>query len=124
MHILGKNLASARACVRVCAHTCVRACMYVCMHAYMSACVRVCACTRVCACSVARLCLTVCNYMDCNLPGPSVHTSFKQEHWSGLPFPSPGDPPKAGIKLTSSTSPAFAGGFFKLSHLGSPPRAQ
>ena len=25
----------------------------------------------------------------------------RQEHWSGLPFPSPGDLPKAGIKPTS-----------------------
>ena len=33
----------------------------------------------------------------------------KQEYWSGLPFPSPGDLPNPGIKLTS---PALAGGFF------------
>ena len=23
---------------------------------------------------------------------------YRQEHWSGLPFPSPGDPPNPGIK--------------------------
>ena len=34
---------------------------------------------------------------------------FKQEHWKGLPFPPPGDPPDPGIKLVS---PALAGGFF------------
>ena len=33
----------------------------------------------------------------------------RQEHWSGLPFPSPGDLPDPGIKLTS---PALAGRFF------------
>ena len=33
----------------------------------------------------------------------------RQEHWSGLPFPFPGDLPDSGIKLTS---PALAGGFF------------
>ena len=32
----------------------------------------------------------------------------KQEHWSGLPFPPPGDLPDAGIK---SASPALAGLF-------------
>ena len=33
----------------------------------------------------------------------------RQEYWSGLPFPSVGDLPDPGIKLTS---PALAGGFF------------
>ena len=33
----------------------------------------------------------------------------RQEHWSGLPFPSPGDLPDPGIKLGS---PALAGRFF------------
>ena len=35
----------------------------------------------------------------------------RQEHWSGLPFPPPGDLPSLGIKPTSLTSLAFAGGF-------------
>ena len=33
----------------------------------------------------------------------------RQEYWSGLPFPSPGDLPDPGIK---PASPALAGGFF------------
>ena len=33
----------------------------------------------------------------------------KQEYWSGLPFPSPGDLPNPGIK---PASPALVGGFF------------
>jgi len=37
----------------------------------------------------------------------------RQEYWSGLPFPSPGDLPDPGIR---STSPA---GSLPLSHLGS-----
>ena len=32
-----------------------------------------------------------------------------QEYWDGLPFPSPGDLPDPGIKLTS---PALVGRFF------------
>ena len=37
----------------------------------------------------------------------------KQEYWSGLPFPSPGDPPDAGIEHTYVTSvPCIAGRFF------------
>ena len=36
----------------------------------------------------------------------------RQEYWSGLSFPSPGDLPDPGIK---PTSPALAGGFFTSS---------
>ena len=36
----------------------------------------------------------------------------KQEYWSGLPCPSPGDLPNSGIELTSIMSPALSGGFF------------
>ena len=39
----------------------------------------------------------------------------RQEHWSGLPCPSPGDLPKPGIKPMSLTSPALASGFFTTS---------
>ena len=34
----------------------------------------------------------------------------RQEYWSGLPFPSPGDLPNPGIEPTSLTSLALAGG--------------
>ena len=33
----------------------------------------------------------------------------RQEYWSGLPFPTPGDLPDLGI---NPESPALAGGFF------------
>ena len=36
----------------------------------------------------------------------------RQEYWSGLPFPSPGDLPNPEIEPTSLTSPALAGRFF------------
>ena len=36
----------------------------------------------------------------------------RQEYWSGLPFPSPGDLSKPGIEPVSLTSPALAGRFF------------
>ena len=35
----------------------------------------------------------------------------RQEYWSELPFPSPGDLPNPGIELGS---PALAGGFFTI----------
>ena len=42
-----------------------------------------------------------------------LSTEFsREEYWSGLPFPSPGDLPDPGIKPMSLKSPAVAGGFF------------
>ena len=40
----------------------------------------------------------------------------RQEYWSGLPFPSPGDLPDAGIESTS----ALAGRFFTMESPGKP----
>jgi len=39
--------------------------------------------------------------MNFRLPGFSVHGIAKQEYWSGLPFPSPGDLPNPEIKPVS-----------------------
>ena len=36
----------------------------------------------------------------------------RQEYWSGLPFPSPGDLSDPGIKSKSLAPPALAGDFF------------
>ena len=52
---------------------------------------------------VAQLCPTLCNLVDCSLPGSSVHGFSRQEYWSGLPFPSPGHLPNAGIEPRSPT---------------------
>ena len=54
--------------------------------------------------------------MDCSLPGSSLHEILsvvyqappfmgfsRQEYWSGLPFPSPGDLPNSGIEPGSPT---------------------
>ena len=39
----------------------------------------------------------------------------KQEYWSGLPCPPPGDLPDPGIKPRSPASPAWEGGFYTTS---------
>ena len=36
----------------------------------------------------------------------------RQEYWSGIPFPPPGDLPDPGMEPRSHASPALAGGFF------------
>ena len=44
----------------------------------------------------------------------------RQEYWSGLPFPSPGDLPNPEMEPASPVSPALAGGFFTAEPPGSP----
>ena len=46
----------------------------------------------------------------------------KQEYWSGLPFPLPGNLPNPGIKPQPQVSPALAGGFFTTEPAGKPIR--
>ena len=36
----------------------------------------------------------------------------RQEHWSGLPFPTPGETPNSGAKLVSLVPPTLTGRFF------------
>ena len=54
----------------------------------------------------------VCVLMDCNPPVSPSTEFFRQEYWSGLPFPTPGDPPNPGIEPTPFAFPALAGRFF------------
>ena len=42
----------------------------------------------------------------------------RQEYWSGLPSPPPGDLPKPGIKLMSPASPALQADSLTLSQQG------
>ena len=59
--------------------------------------------------SVAKSCPTLCHPMDYSLLGSSIHGIIRQEYWSGLLFPPPGNLPDPGIK---PRSPALVGGFF------------
>ena len=63
--------------------------------------------------------LTLCDPMDYSFQGPLSMGFSRQEYWSGLLFPSPGDPPNPGLKATSLVSPALAGGLFTTQ----PPRS-
>ena len=64
-------------------------------------------------CLVAQPCLTLCDPMDYSHQAPLS----RQEYWSGLPCPSPGDHPNPGIE---PRSPALQADSLPLSHLGSP----
>ena len=60
-------------------------------------------------------CLTLCDPMVCSLTGSSVLGFSRQDYWSGLPCPPPGDLPNPGIEPASLTSRAVTSGFFTTS---------
>ena len=45
---------------------------------------------------------------------------FRQEYWSGLPFPPPGDLPERGMEPMSLESPVLVGRFFTTAPPGKP----
>ena len=60
----------------------------------------------------AQSCPTLCDLIDCS-PRVLLAMEFsKQEYWSRLLFPTPGDLPDSGIKFTSLASPPLTGGLF------------
>ena len=54
----------------------------------------------------------------CQSPQPMEFS--RQEYLSGVPFPTPGELPKSGIKPESLPFPELAGGFFTTSANGTP----
>ena len=76
-----------------------------------------------CVCVYARAmslqsCLTLATPWIIPHQAPLSLGFLRQEYWSGLPFPPPGDFPHPGIKLTSAF-PALEVDSLPLSHLGS-----
>ena len=66
---------------------------------------------------VAKVRSNSCDSVNCSRPGCPVRGMFRQECWSGVAFPSPGDLPNPGIK---PVSPVLAGGFFTTGPSGKP----
>ena len=60
-------------------------------------------------------CPTLYDPTYCSPPGSSFMEFSRKEHWSGLPFPSPGDLPNPGIEPLSLTSPMLGRSFFTTS---------
>ena len=57
---------------------------------------------------VTQSCPTLCNPMACNPTGFLSMEFSRQEYWSGLPFPSPGDLSDPGIKPKSPALQAYS----------------
>ena len=66
-------------------------------------------CVYVCVYVYAQLCPTLCDSWTVACQASLALEFSRQEYWSGLPFPSPGDLPDPGIELTSLVSPGLAG---------------
>ena len=79
----------------------------------MCVCVCVCVCVqaRACALFLSRVLLFLTPWTVARQTPLSMEFS-RQEYWSGLPFPTPGDLPDPGIERNPPASPALAGRFF------------
>ena len=66
--------------------------------------------SRHCVCAkLLQLCSTLCDLMDCVAhQAPLSMGFFRQESWSGLLCPPPGDLPHSGTEPTSLMSPVLA----------------
>ena len=77
---------------------------------------KMCVCVCVCTLSCVQLFVT-----PWTVARQALSMGFpRQEYWSGLPFPPPGDLPDPGIEHVSSSSPTLQADSLMLSHQGSP----
>ena len=74
----------------------------------------------VCVCARAQLCLTLCDLLECSLPGSSVHGIFQARilDWVAISCQSLGDLPDPGIEPTSLVSLTLAVRCFTTAPLG------
>ena len=80
--------------------------------------IKKCCCCLIARREVAQSCPTLCDPMDSSLHQAPPSMGFsKQEYWSGLPIPSPGDLPDPGIE---PGLPHCRQTLYHLSHQGSP----
>ena len=67
-----------------------------------------------------QLCLTLCDPKDCSQEAPLSMGFSRQEYWSGLPCPPPGNLSDRGIEPMSPVASESQAYSLPLSHLGSP----
>ena len=56
--------------------------------------------------------MTLCDPMDCSLQAPLYMEFSRQDYWSRLPFPTPGDLPNPETEHMSLAPPALTGRLF------------
>ena len=123
----------------MCSVTCMCAQLYTCVCCYIRVraqlhihvCAQLHACVLsyiyMCALSYTYMCVLVCSVVsDSATPWTVAHQASlsmefsRQEFWSRLPFPPPGDLPDPGIKPVTLSSPALASRFFTTMPPGKP----
>ena len=72
---------------------------------------------KLCVCVCAQLCQTLSTPWTAAHQAPLSMEFSRQETWSGLPFPPPGDLPNLGIEPLSLASPALPDRFFTTAPL-------
>ena len=99
---LGRGCVCVCVCVCVCArtHVCVLVCILT--QLCLTLLVRVCVCVCVCVCARTHTYSVVSDSLQPRGRQPArllcLEDFSRQEYWSGLPFPSPGDLPDSGIE--------------------------
>ena len=73
-------------------------------------------------CLVIESCSSLCNTWTVAYQAPLSIEFFRQEYWSGLPFPSPEDLPNPRSEPSSLVSPALKVGSLPTEPLGKPTR--
>ena len=86
-------------------------------------CVCVCVCVYSCMCLVVQLWLTLCNHMDWNPPGSSVHGILQARILEWVAISSSRESSQPRDRTHVSCVSCIAEILYPLSHLGSPPRA-
>ena len=71
----------------------------------------------VCVCLCAPLCPTLCDPWTIACQAPLSMEFFRQEYWSDLPFPTPGDLLDPGMDTESLASPVLADDSLPPRHL-------
>ena len=69
-----------------------------------------------------QLCLTLCGLWSVACQASLPMEFSRQEYWTGLSFPTPGDRPHPVTEPVSLASPALVGGFFTTVPPGKPYR--
>ena len=79
-----------------------------------------CVCVCVCTCTCVLSCDSFMAPWTGARQAPLSMGFSRQEYWSGLPFPPPGDLLDPGMEPVSLMSPALGGGFFATEPPGKP----
>ena len=93
----------------------MRCCVCVCVYMCVCVCVCICPCDHFSSVLSFKHVQIFAILQTVACQDPLSMRFLRQEYWSGLQFPPPGDLSNPGIKPTSLVSPQLAGGFFTTS---------